>query len=72
MAEFEPRAITVRDVAAADFIAAYAAHLKSTGRLELPKWVDIVKTGVNRELSPYSEDWYYIRAAALARKVYLR
>ncbi len=25
-----------------------------------------------RELAPYNPDWYYIRAAAVARKVYLR
>ncbi len=25
-----------------------------------------------RELAPYNPDWYYVRAAAVARKVYLR
>merc|ERR1711890_109908 len=33
---------------------------------------DIVKTATHKEYSPYSEDWYYIRAASIARKVYLR
>jgi len=70
--QFESVGITVRDVSAAKFIAAYAAHLKTTGQIELPKWVDYVKTGVRKELAPYDEDWYYVRAAALARKVYLR
>lgn len=31
----------------------------------------MVKTGVARELAPIDPDWYYVRAAALARKVYL-
>eukprot|EP00741_Cyanophora_paradoxa_P017787 tig00021017_g17179.t1 len=66
------RGVTVRDVAPADFIAAYAAHLKRTGKLEVPKWVDLVKTGVHKELAPYDADWYYIRAASMARKIYLR
>lgn len=36
---------SVRDVSAAKFIAAYAAHLKKSNRLNIPEWVDIVKTG---------------------------
>lgn len=32
----------------------------------------MIKTGVAKELSPYNPDWFYIRAASLARKVYLR
>mmetsp|Transcript_35269 Transcript_35269/g.55423 ORF Transcript_35269/g.55423 Transcript_35269/m.55423 type:complete len:91 (-) Transcript_35269:713-985(-) len=72
MAEYESVGITVRDVAADKFIAAYSAHLKTTGQIELPRWVDFVKTGINRELAPYDEDWFYVRAAAIARKVYLR
>eukprot|EP01036_Dinobryon_divergens_P028829 gene28829-37836_t len=64
--------ITVRDVAAPKFIAAYAEVLKNNDRFVLPKWVDLVKTGVHKELAPYDPDWYYIRAAAVARKIYLR
>lgn len=62
MADYEPRGITVRDVAAADFIKAYAEHLKNTGRVELPAWCDLVKTAPHKELCPYDQDWYYIRA----------
>jgi small subunit ribosomal protein S19e len=46
------------------FIAAYASHLKRSGKLEVPTWVDIVKTGSFKELAPYDPDWYYIRAGA--------
>ena len=63
---------TVRDVSAQDFVKAYAQHLKRQGKIELPKWVDYQKTGVFKELSPTDPDWYYIRAASIARKVYLR
>eukprot|EP01035_Chromulina_nebulosa_P019163 gene19163-25006_t len=65
-------AITVRDVQADKFIAAFADSLKNNDKFVVPKWVDLVKTGVNRELAPYDPDWYYIRAAAIARKVYLK
>ncbi|XP_074316449.1 small ribosomal subunit protein eS19y-like [Silene latifolia] len=62
----------VKDVSPHDFVKAYAAHLKRSGKMELPHWTDIVKTGVHKELAPYDPDWYYIRAASIARKVYLR
>ena len=39
---------------------------------QLPKWADIVKTGCHKELAPYDQDWYYTRAAAIARKIYLQ
>ncbi|PKI84422.1 Rps19p [Malassezia vespertilionis] len=42
------------------------------GKLELPTWVDIVKTGAFKEQAPYDPDWYYVRAATLARHIYLR
>jgi len=64
--------ITVKDVPEKLFIAAYAEHLKRTNWLELPKWVDYVKTGISKQLAPYDPDWYYIRAASVARKIYLR
>ncbi|KAL8471698.1 hypothetical protein ACS0TY_029081 [Phlomoides rotata] len=62
----------VKDVSPHEFVKAYAAHLKRSGKMELPEWTDIVKTGVLKELAPYDPDWYYIRAASMARKVYLR
>ncbi|KAL1916567.1 40S ribosomal protein eS19 [Calcarisporiella thermophila] len=64
--------VTVKDVNAHDFVKAYAAHLKRAGKLEIPKWVDMVKTGAYKELAPYDPDWFYVRAAAVARHIYLR
>ena len=72
MAQEGSRGVTVKDVAAQDFVIAYAAHLKRIGKIEVPKWADLVKTGTTRELAPYDPDWYYMRAAAIARRVYLR
>ena len=71
MAE-EARGICVRDVSAAAFIEAYAEHLKNSDKFEAPVWSDTVKTACFKELAPYGDDWYYIRAASIARKVYLR
>jgi small subunit ribosomal protein S19e len=71
MAE-EARGICVRDVSSTEFIKSYAEHLKNSDKFDLPVWADTVKTGVHKELAPYGDDWYYIRAASIARKVYLR
>lgn len=49
------------------FITAYASHLKRSGKLEVPTWADIVKTGAYKELAPYDPDWYYVRAGASNR-----
>ncbi|OAA38332.1 40S ribosomal protein S19 [Metarhizium rileyi] len=64
--------ITVRDVDAQKFINAYAAFLKRQGKLPIPGWVDTVKTGPAKELPPQNIDWFYVRAASVARHVYLR
>ncbi|KAI8823691.1 ribosomal protein S19e [Fimicolochytrium jonesii] len=64
--------VTVKDVSAHAFVKAYAAYLKRTGKLEVPKWVDLVKTATYKELAPYDQDWFYIRAASVARHIYLR
>ncbi len=66
-----PVVTSLRDVAAAEFIKAYAGHLKKSGKLTLPDWVDYVKTAPGREMPPLDPDWYYVRAASLARRVYL-
>ena len=44
-----------------------------SGKLKLPDYVDYIKTGHSKELPPYDKDnWYYTRAAGVARHVYLR
>jgi len=49
-----------------------AAYFKKSNKLDLPEWHDFVKTSVAKEMGPLDPDWYYVRAASLARKVYLR
>ncbi|KAM0352469.1 hypothetical protein ACHAPU_002136 [Fusarium lateritium] len=64
--------VTVRDVDAQKFITSYSAFLKRQGKLPIPGWVDTVKTGPAKELPPQDIDWFYVRAASIARHVYLR
>ena len=39
--------------------------------IEQPDWADFVKTGSHKETAPEQEDWYYIRCAAVLRRVYV-
>ncbi|KAL2058070.1 hypothetical protein ABVK25_001688 [Lepraria finkii] len=64
--------VSVRDVDAQKFIDAYSAFLKRQGKLPIPGWVDTVKTSPSKELPPQSIDWFYTRAAAVARHIYMR
>ncbi|CAH6719015.1 40S ribosomal protein S19-B [[Candida] jaroonii] len=65
--------VSVRDVPAQDFINAYAQFLQRQGKLEVPGYVDIVKTSAGNELPPQeAETWFYKRAASVARHIYLR
>ena len=62
MATAPARAVGVRDVSPQDFIAAYARFLKRSGRVDVPRWADIVKTGNFKELPPADADWFFVRA----------
>lgn len=36
--------------------------INRSGKMKVPDWAIIVKLGRFKELAPYDEDWYYIRA----------
>merc|ERR1712146_540009 len=72
IAQMSRRCTTVKDVPADAFIRKCADFLKRQPKFQVPKWADLVKTGHFKELAPYDEDWFYIRAASIARKIYLR
>merc|ERR1712168_685439 len=69
---FNMPGISVKDVNQHDFVRALANHLKKSGKLKVPDWVDVVKTAIHKELAPYDEDWWYIRTASVARHLYMR
>ena len=64
--------ITVKDVPAEAFIKAYAEQLKKAQKIKPIKDANLIKTGHAQELTPENEDWFFVRAAALARSLYLR
>ena len=64
--------VTVKDVDADSFIRAFASFLKKSGKFKVPEWASYVKTGCFKELAPYDPDWLYVRAAAVARVLYMQ
>ncbi|MCS7125811.1 MAG: 30S ribosomal protein S19e [Aigarchaeota archaeon] len=49
-----------------------ANYLKENKIIEPPLWAIFVKTGVHKERPPENIDWWYIRAASIMRKLYLK
>ncbi len=45
--------------------------LKKDDKIKPPEWSKFVKTGVNAERPPVQEDWWYIRSAAVLRKLHM-
>lgn len=62
---------TVFDVPARPFIEKLAVKLKAEKNITMPDWAAYVKTGPHRERPPVDPDWWYIRVAAILRKIYL-
>jgi len=64
--------ISPKAVPADKLIMELAEYLKNNyPQIKPPEWAQYVKTGVHRERVPDNPDWWYIRAAAILRKVYI-
>jgi len=64
--------LPVKDVNQQVLIRKLGKYLKQSGKIEVPDWVECVKTGISRELPPQNQDWIYYRVASIARRVYMR
>jgi len=62
---------TVYDVPADHLIRKVAEELKSKKEITPPVWASFAKTGVHKEMPPEDPDWWFIRAAAVLRRVYI-
>jgi small subunit ribosomal protein S19e len=61
--------MNIKEVPADKLIEATAKKLKEGGKIVPPVWTKFAKTGVGRMRPPQQEDWWYIRTAAVLRKV---
>ena len=62
---------TVYDVPADHLIRKVAEELKKRQEIKPPAWAAFAKTGVHKEMPPEDPDWWFIRAAAVLRRVYV-
>lgn len=62
---------TPYDIPAKDLIEGIAKKLEKDTNIEIPEKNIYSKTGVNRESPPTNKNWWYIRCAAILRKVYI-
>ena len=60
------------DINPTELINKAAIGLKKTKGVQIPDWALYVKTGAGKERVPDSVDWWFIRAASILRKVYMR
>ncbi|MFQ6123131.1 MAG: 30S ribosomal protein S19e [Candidatus Heimdallarchaeota archaeon] len=62
---------TAFDVPPENLINAIAEELKKMDQIKPPPWAPFVKTGVHKERPPTQDDWWYLRTAAILRKLYV-
>ena len=62
---------TVFDIPANALIAKVAEELKNESEIKAPEWSEYVKTGVHKQMPPENPDWWYIRSAAVLRRIYV-
>lgn len=62
---------TVYDVPVDLLINQVAKELSKEKKINAPEWAKFVKTGVHKERRPENTEWWYIRCAAILRRVYM-
>lgn len=62
----------MNDVDPTELIEEVAKELSKIKDISPPSWAIFVKTGASKERPPAREDWWYVRAASVLRKVRLK
>ncbi|MED5486478.1 MAG: 30S ribosomal protein S19e [Candidatus Thermoplasmatota archaeon] len=60
---------TFYDVPADLLVPALAQQLEANDKISQPDWAEYVKTGSHKERPPVQVNWWYLRSAAILRKV---
>lgn len=63
--------VSVSDVDAQELIERVARELEKMGEMKPPDWSRFAKTGVHKERPPVQDNWWWLRAASLLRRIYL-
>jgi small subunit ribosomal protein S19e len=63
---------TLYDVPTKELIDEVAKKLQNDKSIVLPEENRYVRTGVHKENPPTNKDWWYVRCAAILRKIYIK
>jgi len=63
--------ISVKEAPAEKLVNKLKEELKTFKEISPPEWVGFVKSGTHRERPPLQEDFWYIRAASVLRRIYI-
>lgn len=63
--------MAIQDVNPTALIERVAKELEKEKYVKPTAWAGFVKTGVSRERAPMQKNWWFVRSAAILRKVYL-
>ena len=64
--------VTVYDVDGRELVNKAAQAFEEEKKLQPPEWSKFVKSGVCAERLPEQENWWFLRGAAILRKVYIK
>ncbi len=62
----------MKQVSSQKLIQRLSEKLKKNENIKPPDWSKFVKTGVSSERPPLQEDWWFIRSAAILRRIYIK
>ena len=62
----------MRTIPTEKMIKRLSEELKKNDSIKPPDWSKYVKTGVSSERPPLQEDWWFLRSAAILRRIYLK
>ncbi|MGC8993572.1 MAG: 30S ribosomal protein S19e [Candidatus Aenigmatarchaeota archaeon] len=63
--------VSVLEVPADKLIERLKEELKKFEKIKPPLWAKMVKSGAHKERPPEQEDFWYIRAASILRRIYI-
>jgi len=64
--------VIIYDVEGIKLIEKASEELKKLEQLKMPEWAKFVKTSSAKERHPMNNDWWYVRAASILRKIYMK
>ncbi len=59
----------IKQIKSQDFVRKCSEELKNIKDIQMPEWAKYAKTGVHKKYPPHQNDWWYIRAASLLRRI---